>query len=65
MEFDDVVLIDFFSGLPSKVQEWWKKRFQNSALKPAAETQVHTENESEITLVLVTLVFQLSSHLLV
>lgn len=40
MEFDDVVLIDFFSGLPGKVQDWWKKRFQNSAISPVAETQV-------------------------
>ena len=44
MEFDDVVLIDFFCGLPEKVQDWWKKRFQNSSVSPEAETQVEKNN---------------------
>jgi hypothetical protein len=40
MEFDDVVLINFFSGLPSGMQDWWKKRLQNPSATPVAETEV-------------------------
>ena len=50
MEFDDVVIVDFFSGLPERTQEWWKKRFQNTSVNPAVETQVQRLRHCDVLL---------------
>lgn len=46
MEFDDVVILDFFCGLPPNVQNWWKKRFQSSSQLLEAEVEVNASNNN-------------------